>query len=172
VSQWKSKEHEKIPQKWTLALDLSRSMILWGIRWFPLVEKFNSHHWSKPCKRNESKRAKNDESKEKLEGKVKSSQRTCQEHMNWFKLRTLEDTRWLGPPFPQRFMVLTLIAKKCVDVRCGPNHTPERALNVRAATDRRTQQDITLLWWSTERFTSKPPKDNQSRLRDEEPASF
>jgi hypothetical protein len=27
-----------------------------------------------------------------------------------------------------------------VDVGCGPNHTPERALDARAATDRRTQR--------------------------------
>jgi hypothetical protein len=99
----------KIPQKWTLALDSSWSVISWGIRWLASVKTFNSRHWSKPCKRNKSKRARNDESKEKLEGKVKSPRRTHQEHTNWFKLRTPEDTRWLGPPFPQRFMVLTLI---------------------------------------------------------------
>jgi hypothetical protein len=38
------------------------------------------------------------------------------------------------------------VAKKCVDVGCGPNHTPERVLDARAATDRRTHQDITLSW--------------------------
>jgi hypothetical protein len=32
------------------------------------------------------------------------------------------------------------VAKKCVDIGCGPNHTPERALDAQAATDRRTQR--------------------------------
>jgi hypothetical protein len=33
-----------------------------------------------------------------------------------------------------------LMIKYGVDVGCGPNHTPERALDARAATDRRTQR--------------------------------
>jgi hypothetical protein len=72
------KETRKNPSKRTLALDSSRSVISWGIRWFPSVKTFNSRHWSKPSKRNESKHPRNDESKEKLEGKVKSSRRTHQ----------------------------------------------------------------------------------------------
>jgi hypothetical protein len=41
---------------------------------------------------------------------------------------------------------LSYIAMPPVDVGCGPNHIPERALDARAATDWRTQQDITFSW--------------------------
>jgi hypothetical protein len=48
-----------------------------------------------------------------------------------------------------------------VDVGCGPNHTQEKVLDTRTATDRRTQQGCHSFVVKNGDFSSKPPKNNQ-----------
>jgi hypothetical protein len=72
------------------------------------VERLDSHHSSNQDNKNEPKWSRNKELAQERQGEEEEHEEHIKNIRIDSKLRTPEDTRWLGPPFPQRFMVLTL----------------------------------------------------------------
>ena len=75
-------------------------MSSWGIGWFPSIERLNSRHRSIQCKKNESNRFQNDESKQEREGWEQEREELKRDSQKHLTNRIPEDKRRLRPPFP------------------------------------------------------------------------